>query len=550
MTALLTPSRRAGGAAGSGFRAASKRLLPIAVAATLSAVYVIASPPSLDLAAHLFRAQLFGREPFGIWNNYWYDGHHIVGYSLLFPAVSWALTPQLAAGLAATATAALFEPLARRHFGEDAWLGATVFAAAAAANLFTGRLPFAFGALPALAATVALDRRVSWAACGLAVVCALCSPVAALFLAVAGAAYAIGRGWQERRPRAAMPGTAVAIAALAPVGALALAFPEGGSEPYVLNAFIPLPLLGLGALLAIPGRHLVLRAGVLLYTLGTTLSYLVPTAVGSNAGRLGTWLAAPVAALLWWHPAERHRGAARRGMALLAVLALPLLYLQFHDPVRDLATASSDPSNSAGYYRPLLAFLERQKGPPFRVEIPFTAFHWEAYAVASRFPIARGWERQLDVKDNPLFYSGQLTAARYERWLHENAVRFVAVADAPLDYAGRAEARLIERGLPYLRPVMHSAHWRVYAVAHATPITEGPAELSALGPDWLKLRAARPGEVLLRVHFTPYWALTEGSGCVEQAGQFTRLSLRRAGLVRVGIEFSLGRIGATSPRCS
>ncbi len=527
-----------------------RRLVPVAVAAALSAVYVIVSPPSLDLAAHLFRAQLFGREPFGIWNNYWYGGHHIVGYSLLFPAVSWALTPQLAAALAATATAALFEPLARRHFGPDAWLGATVFAAAAAANLFTGRLPFAFGALPAMAAILALDRRATWLAAALAIVCALCSPVAALFVAVAGAAYAVGRGWRERRPSAAAPGAAVAIAALAPVGALALAFPEGGSEPYVLNAFAPIPLLGLGALLAIPRRHVVLRAGVVIYTLGTTLSYLVATAVGSNAGRLGTWLAAPLAALLWWQPEMRRRPSARRGLALLAVLALPLLYLQFHDPVRDLTTASSDPSNSIGYYRPLLHFLERQKGPPFRVEIPFTAFHWEAYAVASRFPIARGWERQLDIKDNPLFYSGRLTAARYARWLHENAVRFVAIADAPLDYAGRAEARLIEHGLSYLRPVMRSAHWRVYAVARATPIAQGPAQLTGLGPDWLTLRAARPGTVLLRVRFTPYWALTQGSGCVEQAGQFTRVRVRRAGTLRVGIAFSLGRIGATSPRCS
>ena len=136
-----------------------RRLLPVTVAAALSAAYVIASPPSLDLAAHLFRAQLFGREPFGIWNNYWYSGHHIVGYSLLFPAASWALTPQLAAALAATATAALFEPLARRHFGEDAWLGATIFGAATAVNLFTGRLAFAFGALLAMAAIVAIDRR-------------------------------------------------------------------------------------------------------------------------------------------------------------------------------------------------------------------------------------------------------------------------------------------------------------------------------------------------------------------------------------------------------
>ena len=528
----------------------ARRLIPVLTAAALSAAYVIASPPSLDLAAHLFRAQLFGREPFGIWNNYWYAGHHIVGYSLLFPAASWLLTPQLAAALAATATAALFEPLARRHFGEDSWVGATVFAAATAANLFTGRLAFAFGALPGMAATVALDRRRTWLACLFAVLTALSSPVAALFVGLVGASYAVAGWWSRRGPRAGIPGVAVALAALVPVGALAYAFPEGGTEPFVTSAFLPIPLLGIGALLGIPREHPVLRAGVVLYTLGTTASYLVPTAIGSNAGRLGTWLAAPLAALLFWRPSRRGDAARRRGMALLAVLALPLLYLQWHDPVRDLATASSDSSNSVGYYRPLLGFLERQKGPPFRVEIPFTAFHWEAYAVASRFPIARGWERQLDVKDNPLFYSERLTSARYERWLHANAVRFVAVANAPLDYAGRAEARLIARGLRYLREVMHTAHWRVYAVKDPTPIAQGAATLTALGPDWVTLRARRAGGVFLHIHFTPYWALTRGSGCVEPAGAYTRLVIRRAGPVKVGIDFSLGRIGATSPRCS
>ncbi len=536
-----------------------RRLLPAAVAAALSAAYVIASPPSLDLAAHLFRAQLFGREPFGIWNNYWYSGHHIVGYSLLFPAASWALTPQLAAALAATATAALFEPLARRHFGEDAWLGATIFGAATAVNLFTGRLAFAFGALPALAAIVALDRRRTWLACGLAFITAFCSPVAALFAALAGAAYAVGRAWESRRVTACLPGLAVALAALVPVGLLAIAFPEGGTEPFVFNAFIPMPLIGLGALLAIGPRRPVLAAGVALYTLGTIASYLVPTAVGSNAGRLGTWVAAPLAALLWWHP-TRHREDPsrppyrseplwRRPMTLLALVAVPLLYLQWHDPIRDLTTASSDPSNSVGYYRPLLSFLRRQGGPPFRVEIPFTSFHWEAYAVASHFPIARGWERQLDIKDNSLFYSGRLTPARYEHWLHTDAVRFVAMANAPLDYAGRAEARLIAKGLPYLKLVMRDTHWRVYAVKDSTPIAAGAARLTALGPDWLRLDAKRPGEVTLRVHFTPYWALTRGSGCVEPAGEFTRLLIRRPGPVAVGIDFSLGRIGATTPRC-
>jgi hypothetical protein len=517
-----------------------RRLAPAVIAAVLGLVYVLVSPPSLDLAAHMFRAWLFAKDPFAIWNNYWYSGHHTVGYSLLFPAAAAALTPQLAAAIAATGTAALFEPLARRHFGREAWLGAALFAAATATDLFTGRLAFAFGALPAMAAVVALDRERPGRACAFGTLTALCSPVDALFAGLAGAAFALGRYWSVRELRPALPGIALVISSLAPVGLLAVAFPEGGTEPFAFSALWPIPLVAVGVLFLLPRGATVLRAGVIVYTLGTILSYLVATPVGSNAARLGTFLAAPLAALLLW----------RRRAWLLAVALVPLLYLGWQAPIRDLVTASGDPSHSSSYYRPLLSFLDRQSGPPFRVEIPFTSFHWEAYEVARRVPLARGWERQLDIKDNPIFYSGRLTAASYQSWLRRNAVRFVAAPDAPLDYAGKAEMRLISGGLPYLRPVLRTRHWRVYAVAGATGIAQGTASLTALGPDWLTLHSDGAGQTLLRVHFTPYWRLVEGSGCVAPAGDDTELTLRRAGRVKLAISFALGRIGSHSPRCT
>jgi hypothetical protein len=509
-----------------------RRSAPVLIAAAIGLVYVLVSPPSGDLAAHMFRARLFTKDPFGIWNNYWYSGHSTVGYSLLFPAAAAALTPQLAAALAATGTAALFERLAHRRFGSDAWLGACVFAAATATNLFTGRLAFAFGAFPATGAVLALDCERPWLAAALALVSSLCSPVAGLFAAIAGAAYLLG----ARRPDGAL----VMFAALVPVGVTALLFPEGGSEPFAFSALWPIPVLAAGMLVLLPADARVLRAGVLLYALVTIVSYAIATPLGSNAARLGTLMAAPLAALLLWP----------RRVAWLAVAALPLLYLEWQAPVRDLVTASGNPSVSTSYYQPLLAFLERQSGPPFRVEIPFTRFHWESYVVASRFPLARGWERQLDTKDNAIFYGGHLTAASYQAWLHRTAVRFVAASDAPLDYSAKAEMRLIDQGLPYLRLVRRMAHWRVYEVRDDTPIAQGSAELRAIGPDWLRLYAPHAGTTLLHVHFTPYWALVRGSGCVAPAGDSTRLTLRRAGTAELAVRFALDRIRASSPRCT
>ena len=548
-------------------RIVPRRAAPAILAAVLAAVYAIWSPRSLDLADALTRVKLFNAEGFGIWDNWWYGGHHTPGYSVLFAPIGAALGPQLAGALAVVGTAALFEPLAHDHFGADAWLGALWFAAGASTDLFTGRLTFALGLLPAVAAVLALSRGRPWLASLLAFITALASPVAALFTALAGLAYTGGRLWDKsarefgantgaaaraadrtRGPSGALNvaerhGLAVAVASLAPIVVLAVVFPEGGTEPFAFSALWPIPVIALLLLVLLPRGERTLGTGVVLYTIGCVLAYAIPTAVGSNAARLGTLLAGPLVALILW----------RRRMVLLLVCAIPLLYVQAQAAVRDVSQADADPATTAAYYRPLLGFLARESAPPnppFRTEIPFTEDHWEAYEVAPRFALARGWERQLDIKDNSLFYGGTLTATAYRAWLDRLAVRFVAVADAPLDYSAREEVALIDRGLPYLRLVWRSRHWRVYAVADPTTIVEGHATLRAFGPDSLTIDATAPGSVYVRVRFTPYWALSGGQGCVAPDGDFTRVTLRRAGQVRLVIRFALDRIQAHSPRCT
>lgn len=514
-----------------------RRIAPTLLAAVLAALYVVVSPPSLDLAAHLFRAKLFGVEGFGIWDNWWYAGHNTPGYSVLFPPVAWLLTPQLAGAISAVISAALFEALAYRRFGRDGWLGALWFGLATATDLYTGRLTFAFGVMFGLGAVLALQRRRPWLAAALAVLTALGSPVAALFVALAGAAYGLAR-----RPNL-LAGAMTVAASLVPVLALAALFPEAGNEPFIFMTLWPIPLMCAAAVYAFPRRDRAIRLGAGLYALACVVAYLIPTPAGSNVARLAPLIGGPLAALALW-PARKR---------LLLVVAIPLLYLQLQAPIRDVSSSSGDPSVSAGYYRPLLAFLERQQrlsGVPFRIEIPFTAFHWEAYEVAPRFALARGWERQLDIADNGLFYHGTLTAARYRAWLHQLAIRFVAVSDAPLDYSAKAEVALIDRGLPYLRLVHRTAHWRIYAVTDPTPIVQGNATLTALGPDSLTLRVHHPGSALVRVRYSPYWAVSGGAGCVAPDGDFTQLTSKHAGKLRITMRFSVARIGSRSARCA
>jgi hypothetical protein len=511
------------------------------VAAALALAYVLVDPPSRDLAAHLFDAALFGQIGWAPWDTLWYAGHSPLGYSVLFPAIAAVLTPQLTGAVAAVGTAVMLERLVHRHLGRDGTPIAVLLAMATAINLYTGRLALAAGALPAMAAVVALDRRRPAAAAAAAILAALLSPLAALFCAIAAAGIALGEATEARRSRAGGPATAVALAALTPVAVLAVVFPQPGVEPFPLTTLLPVLGACVGVRALLPRDRPRLRAGISVYAVALILAYVIPSPIGSNIARLGTFAAAPLGVL-----------ALGRRARLLRLALVPLLYIGWQAPVSDVAATAGDPSTSVAYYRPLLAFLAqrwRDEGP-FRVEIPFTASHWEALWVGRRFPLARGWERQLDVAANPLFYRGRLTAAAYHRWLEAEGVRYVAIPDARPDPSAVGELAVIAAHPPYLHPVFTGAHWRLDAVTPTPVLATGAAAVTGMEPDQVSLRFARVGAALIRVRFSPYWALAGVPGCVSADGPMTRAVADRTGHARLVIRFSPRRIAATGPRCN
>jgi hypothetical protein len=502
------------------------------VAAALGAVYLVWQPVSADLAAQVYRTELFRRLGFEVWNGNWFAGHHLPGYSLLFPPAAALAGPRLVGVLSCVAAAVLFERLAYHRYGPRARLGALWFGAATATNLFTGRLTFALGVAIGLGALLAYQRRRLALSLALAAACPLASPVAGLFLALAALAHAIA----ARRRDA----VAVAAGAFAAGVVLQLLFPERGLEPFVASALWPILAFAAAVVVLAPREERTLRVAAVLYALGATAAFVLPTPMGGNAVRLGTLFGGPVLALVLW----------RRRTWPLALLAAPLLYWQWSPPVRDVAVATGDPAVRAGYYEPLNHFLSQHAGPGLRVEIPLTRNHWEYVWVARRFPLARGWERQLDVKYNPLFYESRLDPARYRAWLELLGVSYVAVPDARLDYTGIPEARLVRHGVSYLRPVWRSRHWRVYLVQRPRRLVSGAGRLLWSSNAAFAVRARRAGDVLVRVRYTPYWKLVNGTGCVAEApGGLTRLRLSRPGYVRVAAEFSPVRLLPGDARC-
>ena len=121
------------------------------------------------------------------------------------------------------------------------------------------------------------------------------------------------------------------------------------------------------------------------------------------------------------------------------------------------------------------SFLDTQDVARGRVEVPTLRQHWESYYVAQSFPLARGWERQIDLRDNDVLYQPDLTPDQLHEWLVSSGVGLVALPDAPLDYWARREAAIISAGQPWLTPVWSDAHWRVWRVSDSPGLLTGPA---------------------------------------------------------------------------
>jgi hypothetical protein len=261
--------------------------------------------------------------------------------------------------------------------------------------------------------------------------------------------------------------------------------------------------------------HRTIRTGVGLFVVAATGAMLIPSPVGGNIGRIEDVLALPLAVGVLWP--RRHLAR----LVVLPLIAVPLVLSQWGPAWGAMTTNPGQPSTQHAYFAPLVAVLQRlaASGPAGRVEVVPTEFHWEAAYVAPVVPLARGWERQADEADNPLFYgpAGHLDASSYRAWLLDNGVRFVVLARAPLDFAGVAEANLVGSGAARaagLRLVWRSAEWRLFEVSGSTGLVAAPARLVRADGDRVEVATPVAGPVLVRIRYNSNWVLSPGSGCI------------------------------------
>jgi hypothetical protein len=333
---------------------------------------------------------------------------------------------------------------------QEAIVASILLSLGALAALWSGRTTYLMGIAAAAACLAALMRGRQWYWWApLAILTALISPVSALFLALCAFA-------QLDRD-----GITAAALALLPVAVISIIWGDGGWQPYSWKAFVPVAVACAVALFLTPSDRRTFRVAIALYLLLNIAAFVVHAPIGSNAARLGQLTAGALAAVILLNSRPR---------VLLALLPFALLW-QWAAPVIDNSRASKDPSTNSAFYAPLIRELDALGGPPSRVEVVWTRGHWEAAVIARKYPIARGWERQLDNGRNSTVNGKEVSPDAYRRWLDGLAVRWVAIATtAPVDSAAEGEAKLVRAGQPWLREIWKSKDWTLYKVAGPRPL--------------------------------------------------------------------------------
>ncbi|WP_299537845.1 MFS transporter [uncultured Streptomyces sp.] len=509
-----------------------RRLLrhPVTVATLVAAVthvlwFFFFANSGGDIAAQDAWAEFVGRHPGTAYNLAWYGGMHPVSYSVVSPYLMSLIgvrTTMMLAGTVSAGLTAMILVRVRAVRNPMACALAGVFAFLC--NALSGRVTFGLGMMFAVGAVAAVFcwpyrwRYKRWAkaavAAPLAGLATAASPVAGLFLGVVAAALFLNK----RRPGA----YAIGLAPVAVVGLSSWLFPFSGTQPMSLGT-VSLPFaFSVLVFVLVPADWKTVRTAAAVYAAGTVLTYFVDSQIGSNVTRMAMLFAGVtlLAALPYTAPRTR------RWYALVLAFAALNFWIGFKsvdDIVRTAPTASW-----ARELAPLVNQLQVVGAERGRVEVVPASSHREASALAPYVNLARGWNRQADMKRNPLFYDDTLNGANYREWLDRWAVHYVVLPKGEPDTGAAQEAALVEQGQPYLEQIWADANWKLYRVADPVPLADPPATVEKAGADELTIRVRQSGRVLIRIPYSRWLALVDEEGKSLERPQETEESKKRA----------------------
>jgi hypothetical protein len=484
-----------------------------------------------DLSAQVARGhfvQTYGMRPVDF---RWYGGIFPFGYSLLTGPLNALIGSRGVGAVASVVGAIAFAFLLVRGRVRRPLLGGVLGAVCLVCNLISGRTTFALGiAFGLLALCVVMlhevDVRLRTALIVLlAALSTAASPVAGLFTGLVGGALLLtGR----RRD-----GFALGLGAAVPMVGVAFLFRDGGIQPFSLESAKLVIATSIAVIFLVPAHYRAVRVGAMLSAVGLFALFLMPTPIGYNAARLTLLFAVPVVA-----------ATANLSWPRVALALVLICWWQPPLVIGDLGNAGSRAAHRP-FFQPLMDEL-RRRGPVGRVEVVPMHDHWESTYVADTVPIARGWERQVDVGRNGLFYGrspqGTLTREGYLLWLYDNAVTYVALpVGSRLDNWGQQEAALIDAPLPYLSYVWGNDDWQLYKVTSPQPLVSAPGALVASDATGVTFYLPRPGTVVIRARWSRWLTLNGPGGCLTRADKWTVARIDKPGRYRLSSGWHLSQ---------
>ena len=261
------------------------------------------------------------------------------------------------------------------------------------------------------------------------------------------------------------------------------------------------------------------------YAVGTVLTYLIPSPIGTNVERLAELVAPALLLAALLTPAL----PVMRRMALVTALVLSTAWVA-QKTADDLEVSTVVPAWATDT-QAVVRELKRLGADRGRVEVVPARNHREATALAPYVNMARGWNRQLDIERGRLFYDGSFSATTYRAWLDKWAVGFVVLPSGRPDGPALDEAALVRSGPKWLEPVWKDKHWRIFRVRNAVPMASAPASVVRSTSTDVVVRVPERGSVTVRIVYSPW--LRAAGACLKPNGEFTELTVQTPGTYRI-----------------
>jgi hypothetical protein len=484
--------------------------LPTAVCAVLCLAYLLLPRMGNDLAAQIARADFARDHPLALIDFRWFGGTLPFGYSFWTPFLMAVIGTKITGALATVGSVAIFSRLLVVAKAPHALLGGMTATVSLAANLIEGRTTFAVGVVFGLAAVLALTRRDGTGrplAVLLTLFGAAASPVAALFLGLCAVTLILTNAVRD--------GLLLGVSAALPMFATTVIFADPGRQ--IFNRETAIQGIAMSLLVALCVNQRRIRVGAVLSAILVLGSFALSSPVGSNSLRLSMLFGLPL--LLAYLRMDGQMREWRVPFWVYATAVGILAYFVQPFILAGTLGGMGRPATYPSYYTPLVQAIQERGPVTGRVEVPEITGHWDAAFLADQLPLARGWLRQVDTKLNgDVFYGYPATPDIYRAFLDRSAVQYVAISDSRGTFTGGKEKRLIQTGLPYLRPVWANGHWTLYEVIDPTTIVDSPGALISAQSGRIVFDVQQAGNVTLRVRPLRFLSLSGPSaGCLQQS---------------------------------